>query len=69
MIAKDSRTIAIKSLRQGKCLRDHEVTGGVIYVLNPEISGLHTPAAALPRPGRGGAEPVVGVINEYHRAA
>jgi hypothetical protein len=42
MIAKNSRTIAIKSLRQEKFLRDHRDTTEVIDALNPEISVFHT---------------------------
>jgi hypothetical protein len=37
MIAKHSRVIAIKSLRQGKGLRDHGGAGDVICPLNNEI--------------------------------
>jgi hypothetical protein len=42
MITKHSRTLAMKSLRQDKILRDHDGTAGVIYVLNLEISGFDT---------------------------
>ena len=42
MITKHSRTLAMKSLRQDKILRDHDGTAGVIYVLNQEISGFDT---------------------------
>ena len=37
MIAKNSCTIAIKSLRQEKTLRDHGETGEAVGELNPEI--------------------------------
>jgi hypothetical protein len=42
MITKHPRTLAMKSLRQDKTLRDYDGTAGVIYVLNPEISGFDT---------------------------
>ena len=44
MIAKDSHSIAIKSLRQEQSLRDHGDAVEVVYVLNPKFPDL------IPRP-------------------
>jgi hypothetical protein len=49
MIAKIQCTLAMKSLRQEKTLRDHDGTAGAIHALNPEISGFDTlPSASSP---------------------
>jgi hypothetical protein len=50
VIAKDSHSIAIKTLRQEQSLRDHGDAVEVDYALNPKFPGL------IPRPlGQAGA--------------
>src|SRR5262245_33243678 len=52
MITKDSYSITLKSLHQGKGLRDHDGTAEALFALNHEISRLHTlPAGAPAKPG------------------
>ena len=45
MITKESRSVAIKSLRQEQSLRHRDDTAEVMYVLNPKFPDLIPPVA------------------------
>src|SRR5215469_7318923 len=49
MITKESRSRAIKSLRQEQALRDHGGAVEVVYVLNPKFPDLIPPGRQSPR--------------------
>jgi hypothetical protein len=60
----------MKNLRQEKSLHDHGGTGGVIYMLNPEISLFDTPGlpGAGSRHGMTGGYQVAGVTDVIYGA-